>query len=239
MILHICRSRLWVLLIAWCIGIVPGRTQAQTRQLTGAEILGRVEGLYADINDYTVTLDVVTDLERVNIPPMHVTMYFKKPNKIHFDAEGFAILPREGLGIAAGQISARYTVESVGREMLDSTNEYLLTLVPKEEKLKLRTVSLDVNPLRWTPDRIVSHLPDGRTMSVSITHEKFEGRWLPSLMLVSFSSPAHDTSEAAPWEQVAPQMRRAAPRSGTVTVRYSDYRINSGLNNDVFRQEPK
>ncbi len=220
-------------------GVLAFSGRAGSQPLKGSEILARVEALYNDVNDYTVTLDIVADLERLNIPPMHVTMYFKKPNKLHFDAEGFAILPREGLGISAGQLSARYTVERVDEDTLNGAREFRLTLTPKDERAQIRKLLLYVNPVRWTPDKGVTSLPDGRTMSAAVQHEQVDGRWMPSLMTVTFTSPVRDTTEVPPWEQVAPAapIRRASPRNGTITVRYSDYRINTGLSDDIFSKE--
>ncbi len=57
-------------------------------------IVARVEQPYAGIADYTVNLDVNVDIQGLTIPPVRATMYFKQPDKVHFKAEGFAILRR-------------------------------------------------------------------------------------------------------------------------------------------------
>jgi len=219
---------------------LPLSARAQTSTPPGSEILAKVEQLYAGIDDYTVTLDIVAHMERMNIPPMHVTMYFKKPDKVHFASEGFAILPREGFRVFTGELSSRYTVDRVENAVMDSSRKYLLTLVPKDEAMRSSGFLLYVDPGRWTPDKITSRLPDGRTMIATLQHQEVDGRWLPSEMSVLFSSPVKDTVEAPAWEQqAAPAMRRFASRTGSVSVRFSDYRINTGLSDDLFKQEPK
>ncbi len=77
-------------------------------QLTGEEILKKVESQVAGVQDYTVSLGVTVDLERLNVPPMHVTMYYKKPDKVRFASDGFALLPKEGIGIGAGGLVSKY-----------------------------------------------------------------------------------------------------------------------------------
>ena len=206
-------------------------------QVSGDAILKKVEELYATISDYTVTLDIVANLERLSVPPMHVTMYFKKPDKIHFDAEGFALLPREAIGLNIGRIASRYSVESVEKELIDGDDDFKLTLKAKDENNRLRTLSLYVNPNRWTPDRIVSPLLDGRTMTALFQHQRVERRWVTSLLTVQFSSSVGDTSDANPPDMTPPPLRTQVPRTGSITIRYSNYRINTGLSDDVFERK--
>ena len=69
---------------------------------SGEQILKNVESARAAVKDYTVMLDIVADVERLKVPPMKAKMYFKYPDKVHFDSKGFALLPREGLALNPG-----------------------------------------------------------------------------------------------------------------------------------------
>ncbi|MEK9138626.1 MAG: hypothetical protein AAB393_16000, partial [Bacteroidota bacterium] len=66
-------------------------------QPSGEEILKKVDVSFSGVQDYSVVLDITADMERMTIPPMQVHMYYKQPDKFHFESENFAILPREGL----------------------------------------------------------------------------------------------------------------------------------------------
>jgi hypothetical protein len=73
------------------------------------------------------------------------------------------------------------------------------------------------------------------------------GFWLPSELVVHFESGTADTTARAPAnpfagaEQSGRGQSRGGGRSGTVTVRYSDYRVNTGVRDDFFvkQGEPK
>ena len=215
--------------------VASGRTPGG--EITGVGVLKKVEEVYARIQDLTVTLDIVADMERMKVPPMHATMYYKAPDKMHFDAKGFAFLPREGMGMAFGRIGSRYKAENVERESLDGVEKYKLTLTPRGETPRVHNLFLYVDPTRWTAERIESHLFGGRTMVVSIRHEEVEGFWLPSLLTVTFTSTGADTSEATPFDQGAPVPPRQSFRAGSITIRYSDYRVNTGLSDELFKKE--
>ncbi len=206
-------------------------------QLTGEEILKKVESQVAEVQDYTVSLDVTVDLERLNVPPMHVTMYYKKPDKVRFVSDGFALLPKEGIGIGAGGLVSKYSVENVGEKVEEGVKGYTLTLRPKDDRTKIRQVYLRVDAEHWTVRRAVSPLFDGRTMRAVFSYEEHDGYWLPSSLTVTFNPGENDTLDASFLDNTRRWRQPQLPRSGTINIRYSDYDINTGLGDEVFEQE--
>jgi outer membrane lipoprotein-sorting protein len=201
----------------------------------GETILRNVEARLAAVHDYTVTLEVVADIERLNVPPMHATMYFKQPDKVHLDAEGFALLPREGLQQNVGKLLARYTVARVEGDSIDGIPVRKLTLEAKSGRDFPRSLTVYVNPQRWTMERIVTSGAADRVATVSFSYVQVEGVWLPGAMTAAFElAPADSTGMDLPAAPFRPQQK---PRNGTVTVRYSNYRLNTGLSDDIFAGE--
>jgi hypothetical protein len=221
-----------ILLIAWRALTAFPQTSANTP--TGDEILARVDAGYAGIEDYTVSLEVTVNLDRVKVPQMHATMYFKKPDKVHFDAENFAMLPREGVAFNVKRLLARYRVEQVGHYADTSFAGFILTLEPKSERVRMRHLLLYIRPERWTVERFTAALPDGRTMEASFSYEGVDHHWLPSDLTVIFSSAERDSADTMSADQLSPGRRPVIPQKGTITIRYSDYRVNTGLSDDIF-----
>jgi hypothetical protein len=210
--------------------------------LTGEEILRKVEGQVERVKDYTVTLDVVADVERIKVPPMHATMYYKHPDKVHFDSKGFAMLPRESMGLQFGHLSQRYAVDSVQREGKGTALLYRLVMHPRDERSNVRRILLWINGDRWTPERLEIPQPDGRIMQAGFAYGSFGGCWLPTELTVKFLMASRDSTAVTPANPFAPpdvQARtgqRGNQRQGTVIVRYSDYRVNTGLADELFVQ---
>jgi hypothetical protein len=175
---------------------------------------------------------------------MHATMYFKQPEKVHFDAKGFLFLPREGMGMQFGKLTNRYAVDSMSTEKSGDTLRYRLLLRPKDEKSAIRHVTMWVDAGRWVPVRVRIGQPDGRGMEARFAYNQQAGRyWLPAQLVVSFSAGTKDTSAAStdsnPFARNAPAGPRGITRAGTVTVRYSDYRVNTGLSDSLFVEPPQ
>jgi hypothetical protein len=201
---------------------------------SGETILKNVELARAGISDFTVTLDIEAHMEQVSVPPMHVTMYFKQPDKVHFDGEGFAIIPKEAVTLNPTHLLKRFTVERVERDTLNGEKEFKLSLRPNDERVRLRSVILYVHAERWTMDRLASTLPEGRALNADFTYQKIEGTWLPAALTVSFTAlkaaPAPQPAE----EEAPAAFRRPVLQGGSVLIRYSGYRINTGLDDALF-----
>jgi len=223
-----------VVLFGAALLLCASESMAQSRN--GESILREVEKRFSLVQDFTATLDVVADIERLNVPPMHARMYFKQPDKVHFESEGTAILPKEGVMLSIARLTAKFTAELIGSEEFDGHHCYKLNLKPKDEKTAAHGMIVFVDSARLTPVRIVSSLPDGRTVTAAFEVADVAGHWMPSMLTVTFATQAADSSDVLPPEQEVPGSRRQPPRKGSVTIRYSDYTINTGLSDALFEK---
>ncbi len=224
--------------------MVTGVCVAPAQQLTGDGILSRIEEAWSAVNDYIVDLHVTIDMERVKVPDMKVTMYFKLPDKVHFESTSFAMLPREGLALNPKDLRRRFDAETEGRETVDGIHAYKLRLRAKSEQAAVRQMYLWVDPAHWTVIRFESVPAARRKLSVEFHYREWEGAyWLPDTLIASYEVLDADTTAGADAaqreaEMPIPRLRRP-PRSGVMKVFYSNYRINTGLSDEIFerRQE--
>jgi outer membrane lipoprotein-sorting protein len=207
-----------------------------------AEILKRLEAELHQLRDYTVTLDVVANLERLSIPPMQLTMYYKAPDLVHFDAKGFALVPREGVPWSPSWLTQRFRAESAQPDTLEGLGVIRLELEPRDDRARTRRVTVWVDPACWTAIRVFTATVDGRMINASFVYARVEGFWLPSMLTLTVSTPPADTTLAAGQTGPAIHGMGGRFRSGTIEVRYSDFHLNTGLSDTLFqspaRKEP-
>ncbi len=204
------------------------------RGLKAADVVTKVEQAYEGINDYTVTLDVVVNIERVSVQPMHAVMYFKKPDKVHFESKGLFLLPPEGLVYDPAAIRSRYSItEPAVKDTLHGKSVYRITLVPKGERRRATKLFAMVDPMRWTIEKVMSEPNDGRQVWGDFSYVRVDRWWLPAELTMRFSSAEGDTTRSEMPEQ-APMARPQMPNTGSANVHYSDYRVNIGLSDDIF-----
>ena len=61
-------------------------------------IQGNVIAQFDQIKDYRVNIKISVKMTGFRMPRKKIQMYYKKPNKIKIEADGFAILPKTGVG---------------------------------------------------------------------------------------------------------------------------------------------
>ena len=216
-------------------------THAQKRSaaLNGTNILASVVKVFAEVRDFVATIDAEINMERVQVPKMHATMYFKRPDKIHFTSQGFLLIPRDGLTLNPAVLSERYDASFIAEDTLEGRRLYKLQLAAKDKKTKLRQMYAWIDPAHWTVSRIETIPYEGRTLSIVFTYEFLQDKcWLPSKLVVTFGTTSEgekitDDSTNHQMGQFS-QMHRSMPRNGSITIRYSDYKINVGLDDSIF-----
>lgn len=218
----------WTLLLC---SILPQLTAVSA----GDALLKRVEAAQASVQDYTVSLEITADLEEARIPPMKATMYFKQPDRVHFASEGFALLPKEAFSLSPTRLLERFRVDSVVSENTGGRKNYRLRLTARDEKNRMHDVWLLISSERWTIDEGGMSFADGRTVTVRFRHERVGEVWLPSELFLFFSQPGGvRTDPSPPDDRKTVPFGRGTPRQGSVTVRFSGYRLNTGLSDEIF-----
>jgi outer membrane lipoprotein-sorting protein len=215
-------------------------TLLSAQQPSGDDLLRRVEQQLAPIQDYVVDLQVEVDMERLRIPTMKATMYFKKPDKVHFESGSFAMLPREGIAVDPTWLRERFTTTVIGTDTLNGVRTLKLQLAAKDASIRLRQLFLWVNPERWTIEKLETIPYQGRSLTVVFQYAKQDGKfWMPDTMRATFGFAVPDTTSNPFLQQYAPPMSEMPrpPRSGTVKVVYSNYRINVGLSDEIFERK--
>lgn len=224
-------------LLAW------GGSPPQQKLPTADEVLRNVVQAFSGVEDFEVTLEGELNMDRLRVPRSKSTMYFKRPDMVHFVSSSFALIPKDAIVPNPALLVERYDAVMAGREELDGRSVFRLSLSAKDPKVRLRQLSVWVDPAHWTVARIESVPYQGRTLTFEFTYELQQSAyWLPVSLKATFGmleqTPDGNTSNAP---SAAPQLEemQRPPRNGWVLVTYSDYKVNVGLSDSLFvRQSP-
>jgi hypothetical protein len=201
---------------------------------SGEHILKNAAAARSGVRDYTVMVNIVADVERLRVPPMKAKMFFKYPDKVHFDSKGFALLPREGLALNVDNLIKLYSVAGVTRDTIDGASDYTLDLRALSEKTRLQRLAVSIHPVRWTIDRVQIRRGADRLMTMDFHYGQIATFWLPVDAVANLGFPTDSTETAAidPGAPMRPQS--PMPRRGKITLRFSDYQVNTGLSDSIF-----
>jgi len=201
---------------------------------SAAEILQNMKKQFEMVKDYTAQLKVTVDMERMQIPEMLVKIYFKQPDKIHIEAANFAMVPREIAGMNPAQFIDKFDATVIGTQQNGGFPVYKLRLISKPEKGKpVRESYVWVDGARWVVVHYESTPSDVRKVAVDFEYQTVDGTYtLPSKIEAHMDTqqPADSSAE----KMYSPQRM---PRKGTATILYSDYKVNTGLSDEIFQKK--
>lgn len=230
-----------VLLLCLLASRSSGQNKAQ--ESAGTVILQNVARGFEGVKDFVATIEAKVDMERLRVPKMNATLYFKKPDKVHFDSPGFAMLPREGIVLNAGTLRARYDAVMLSEESVEGKKLTKLQLTGKEQNIRPRQLFIWVDQTIWAIVKIESVPYQGRFLRLEFTYASQSGGYvLPQTLKASFEATARDSTQRPLDVDLsnAPQlneMTQRVPRSGSITVKYLEYKVNVGLGDDVFEKK--
>ena len=239
--MHRLSAVLMVLLL--CCSVPTAAGQKKTQESTGSAILRNVARGNEGIQDFVAKIEASVDMERLRVPKMNATLYFKKPDKVHFDAPGFAMLPREGVVLNSATLRARYDAAVVGEESVEGKKLVKLQLTGKEQNIRPRQLFAWVDQSVWTITKMESVPYQGRILRLEFTYAtQSGGHVLPQTLKASFESVARDSTQRPldldlPPASQLDEIRQRVPRNGSITVKYLEYKINVGLSDDIFEKK--
>jgi len=197
-----------------------------------------------EVTDYTVDVQINVDMERLKIPKNQAILYFKIPNKYHIESKQFVLIPREGIANDPVLWKEKFNCKLEGQEKNDTTTLYRLKLTAKDPKARMQQLFVWVDASNWTVSKVESIPYERRKLSAQFKQALYEGKYyLPSQIVLKFESegqppqqPQSGINLESDIAQYTPDMQRGM-RSGTITISYFNYRINTGLDDSIFEKK--
>jgi hypothetical protein len=235
-------NKLLLVFLSGCLVILtPVWGQRSKKNPTADEILTNAVQTFGGVEDFRVTIDVEVSMERMQIPPMHALMQFKRPDKIHFDSQGFLFLPKEGMVLNPAYIQERYSTADRSIDTIDGMKHYKLLLVAKDPSARLLRLSAWINAANWTIRKVETTPYEGRTLTLlfeySLEQEKY---WMLLKTIASFGSVAGAQIQNEMLEmkkQALDDSPKPPSRNGSLTIKYSNYKVNQGIDDSVFEKK--
>jgi outer membrane lipoprotein-sorting protein len=200
----------------------------------GVRYIENAIGKFDAIKDYVVDVKVHMDLEAVQAPDMEAKVYYKEPDKVKIDSKGLFFMPKD-----VGVINPRkFNPDKYEIAVLDTLTyagdpAVRLSLVPKNDETGNRNITLTIDKKDWLIVEIATAPYPGREASAKITYGLFDGFQMPVKIDVKL-----DVGKiTGGGREFGPEHGRMNQLKGKVEVYYSNYKINSGLSDDIFEQK--
>ena len=212
------------------------------------------------IHDYTVKVKISIDMTGLRMPRKRIKLFYKAPDKIKVEADGFAIVPKWGLGGSpAWFIDMLDTIFVSGQENIEGEVQWVLKGLVNPDSLKLPLGKGDDLPRismtawiaqkNWVITRVKTEIDLQNVFSVETIYREIEGFYLPekTTIEIGFKGIEHwslrdpmagptvdreDLMEAAQIQGNEPGKNF----KGTVIMEFYKYKLNRGLKDKIFEK---
>lgn len=183
------------------------------------QFLRKAMDLHEGITDYIADVRVETDIPNLNLPVRQMTVYVKRPDKVHVESRSIVILPKDALllGNLRHHLEKSSEVMLVGTDLSASPPVYCLKIVPKGDSNRGRLL-LWVTANTWTLTKSEIWSGPNKLATVSWQYTRVnEQFWMPVRLICRLGA------------GILPQLS-----GGTITITFTNYQINTGLSDEFF-----
>jgi outer membrane lipoprotein-sorting protein len=218
---------LWVLFL-----LSPGLLLAQEE---GARTLDALQKKYSGLKDYTVDVNVHFDVEGFKAPDMQAKLYCKPPNRMKIESKRIFFLPKEGGTFNPFMFNKEdFDVKFLERLTYEGRNAVKLKLTPKKRKPNApQDSTLTVDTDRNLISEMNTSSFDGREVRAKIEYGRFSDFDLPTRIELHLNVLFSESMEIRDFGPPAQPAKRV---TGRVDITYSNYRVNTGLSDQIFKE---
>ena len=210
---------------------------AQSQPKNADEILQPVKENFSKIKDYTADALINVNVDFVRIPDKNAVVYYKQPDKFRFKAEGFAMLPKKGANATAMQIlQGDYTAVHAGEAVVNNVRTDIIKVIPLDPNsdVILSTLWIDATS---KVQRIESTTRNQGSYTIDFKYNTTNPFHLPTQLVINFDVEKMNIplGLSLDIENFGKKKDNTKNTRGVVTVTYSNYKVNTGLSDSVFK----
>ena len=209
------------------------------------EILNAVITNFNKVNDYQVDVNIKVDVEFIKVPETKAKIYFKQPDKVHLEADGFAMLPKNGMEFSPSAfIKKDYTAIYEQDVDLNGYKTSMVKVIPLGDQGEVILSTLWIDQKKQVIRKVESTTKTNGTFSIDFTFDDKIKYPLPSKIIFSFNMdkmniPSTITGETTNEKQDKKNKNSGSTTRGQVIVNYSNYVVNKGISDSIFEDKGK
>lgn len=209
------------------------------------EIIDAVITNFNKVNDYKVDVNIKVDVEFIKVPETKAKIYFKQPDKVHLEADGFAMLPKNGMEFSPSSLIKKdYTAIYEQDVDLNGYKTSIVKVIPIGDQGEVILSTYWIDQSKKLIRKVESTTKTNGTFTIDFTYDDKIKYPLPSKIVFSFNMdklnlPATITGETSNQKSDKKNKNSDLRTKGNVIVSYSNYVVNKGIPDEIFEKKDK
>jgi outer membrane lipoprotein-sorting protein len=203
----------------------------------------KVKAKLDQVNDYEADGRMKTDVAFIKAPVGKVKIYFKKPDKFRLRKDGgISLLPKGGVSVNMNSIvtTDQFVALAAGEAMVAGTKTKVVKMLPVNENSDVVLTTMYIDEANLLVRKAVTTTKENGTYEIEMTYGKFANFGLPDKVTFSFNTknyklPKGLTLEFDDNEKPLTEEQKLKNKKGRVEIVYTNYSINKGIADSVFK----
>ncbi len=224
-----------VLLVVFILTGVVGFCQ------TAEEILKGVIDKIDLVEDYQADVQIKAAIPFIKVPIAKATIYFKQKDKFKVESKGIAILPKQGMSDLTGFLSneKKYSAVLGEAKTINEHKTRLISILPTDENSEIILAKVYISTSEDLIYRTVLTTKSSGTVSIDYEYNLNKKYGLPNKMtftvdIKKFKMPKSVASDIRNNEK---KKKYKENEKGTIVLIFSNYLVNKGISDEVFKKD--
>jgi outer membrane lipoprotein-sorting protein len=208
---------------------------------TPEELINKVKARLEKVNDYTAQGKLKTNVVFIKAPIASVKVYYKKPDKLKIvNEKGISFIPKGSVNINLAKFlsgSGTYEIVDAGKEA--KTNLRILKLLPSDENSDIVLSTIYIDEKEELIKKAKNTTRDNGTYELEMTYGKYSSYGLPDKVIFSFNTKDYKLPKGVTFDYDDGSEKKSGEeiknKKGRVEITYSEYSINKGVDDTIFK----
>lgn len=202
----------------------------------------KVKAKLDQVNDYEADGKMKTDVAFIKAPVGKVKVFYKKPNKFRLKKDGgISLLPKGGVSVNMSSVfgTTDFVALSAGEVTVAGTKTQVVKLLPVNENSDIVLTTLYIDEPNLLIKKAVTTTRENGTYEIEMSYGQYARYGLPDKAVFSFNTKDYKLPKGLTLEfddeKPLTEAQKLKNKKGRVEIVYSNYRINKGLADSVFK----
>ena len=206
------------------------------------EVLQKVKAKYDLVSDYTATGKMKTNVVFIKAPVATVKVYYKKPDKLKIKNEsGVSFVPKGSVNINMNNVLGLNNYEAIdgGTEKISGTECRVIRIFPLSDDESITRATLYIDEKQLLVMKSVISTKENGTYELLMSYKRYAAYGLPDKAELTFNTKDYKLPKGITVDydngSSKDNAEKLKNRKGKVEIVYSDYQINKGVSDTVFK----
>jgi outer membrane lipoprotein-sorting protein len=208
------------------------------------DLLKKVKAKYDLVNDYTATGKMKTNVIFIKAPVATVKVYYKRPDKLKIKNEsGVSFIPKGSVNVNMNNVLGLNEFEAVagGTEKVNGTECKVVKVFPLSDDENITRATLYIDEKQLLVMKSVISTKENGTYELVMSYKKYATYGLPDKVELTFNTKDYKLPKGITIDYdngtntKDKETDKMKGKKGKVEIVYSDYSINKGVSDAVFK----